>query len=574
MSTTELNITKSKLAIILIAVFSILFLLIIRWNGLSGENYRNIIKSDGIGYYNYFPAFINGDIANQKENAPFLVKLNSGRIVNKYFVGTAVAMSPFVLPVILMENNSSEITDFYSEYFQKAISIAALFYLIMGLWAFRKILILYDVEPKIIAFSLFALFFGTNLVYYALIEPSMSHVYSFAFISVFVYLVKKVSIEFNGKDFLLLTISLALIILIRPINGLIVFFVPFLFVGNKESILGLLKSNIKTIILSLLILILVLSIQSYVWHAQSGEFIVWSYGNEGFYFLSPRIFDFLFSFRKGFFLYTPLALLSIIIFAKEYYKERRVLILSLSFLILIIYFLSSWWNWYYGDSFGSRVMLEFLGVIILLFALALNKMKIKSQRITVVIASVLIFFNLFQSYQYYYQIIRPFDMTAEKYVYTLNKWGDKNRQILGGNNDIIQYHKKKPVLIINDSVDLTKNELSNYIDFEYIIQAGNLIDYKSSFIKFSCNIAIEQSNLENVYWQISYHSFKGGEYIAKQFKINEVPLSLGNSRVNNYTFRLPKPINEHDYYKLSIINYSEVEFYLSNFKIEIIGIID
>ncbi len=567
MTLNFLHNSNSKLAIIFIGIFSIIFLYIIRWNGYSGDNYQNIIKSDGIGYYNYIPSIINGDIGKQIENSSFLQKTTNDSVVNKYFIGTALVISPFVMPVYLFHSRENKTLDLYSEYYQKAISLAALFYALIGLLAFIKLLTLYKIDPKVKIFSLFALFFGTNLGYYTLIEPSMSHVYSFSFISIFLYKIKETN--FSSKlNIIVLAALLAIIVLIRPINILILFAIPFL---TSNILIKLKKYNLKSYITFFIVFSSIISIQSFIWSAQTGNLFIWPYANEGFYFSNPKVFDFLFSFRKGLFIYTPIALLSIAIFIIIHFKNTKTLLLAGVFIAIIIYALSSWWNWYYGDSFGSRVMIEFLVFFLLLFAISLNKMKLRWRQLTMIIASILILTNIFQSYQYYYQIISPYDMNYEKYRYTFCKYGNENKLILGGNNDIIQYHKSKPITILKDSVKNTDN-LSSKQSFEYIIDANKLINYKSSFLIFSCKINKLENDLSKVYWRISHKTNTTDEILLTQFKINEIPLLPNQSRINNYTYRLPKPHTITGDYKLSIVNISNNEFLISEFKIELLGI--
>jgi hypothetical protein len=140
------HITPPNKAILLIALFSMLFIWAVRWNGVSGNNYRNIIQSDGIGYYHYFEALLGeGSIDSKQENGIFLVKTKNDRVVNKYFVGTALLMSPFVMPVYLVQKALGVEINLRSEYFQKSVSIAALFYLLLGLWAMSKLLMLYNI---------------------------------------------------------------------------------------------------------------------------------------------------------------------------------------------------------------------------------------------------------------------------------------------------------------------------------------------------------------------------------------------------------------------------------------------
>ena len=54
----------------------------------------------------------------------------------------------------------------------------------------------------------------------------MSHVYSFAFISFFVYLIRKIFIEQKYLYLYLLAVIFAVIILIRPFNALVLLLLP------------------------------------------------------------------------------------------------------------------------------------------------------------------------------------------------------------------------------------------------------------------------------------------------------------------------------------------------------------
>jgi len=569
---SNLHITKSKLAIILIAIFSILFIYLIKWNGLSGQNYRNTIKSDGIGYYQYIAEILEGDLSQQKINGTFLLKTNNDRVVNKYTIGTAIMVSPFILPVYIIQKISGTSIDLYSEYYQKAYSIAALFYLIIGLIAFRKLLILYNTEAKVITFSLFAIFAGTNLAYYSLIEPSMSHIYSFSLISIFMLKIKESTFKFTRQNIFLLAIILGLIVLVRPLNIIIVLIIPFIIFDNYKAVVTQLKANLKNILIALVIFAAIISLQLFVWHIQTDQFLLWSYSNEGFYFSQPEILNFLFSLRKGAFVYTPLVLLSTIVFFFSQKFKIRFKLSALFFYTILIYILSSWWNWYYGDSFGSRVLVDYMAFFILLFALAIDKITIKWQRAIVITSSILIVLNIFQTYQYYYQIISPFDMNTEKYFYTFNKFGEENRNILGGNNDIIQYHKQEPALVLDGSIGIIEQNSNNA--FEYKISAEELMNFESSFLEFSCKINRDKDDLSNVYWRISYNDSIDNQLVKSLIKLNEIPLRAYESRTNNYTFRLPKPLNSSDYFSLKIENTTYSKFEISDFKIRVYGIIE
>jgi hypothetical protein len=85
----------------------------------------------------------------------------------------------------------------------------------------------------------------------------------------------------------------------------------------------------------------------------------YSYGDEGFFFTNPQIINGLFSYRKGWLIYTPLmifALLGILTLARR--KFQQFFIPVLIFTVANIYVVYSWWCWWYGGSFGSRPMID------------------------------------------------------------------------------------------------------------------------------------------------------------------------------------------------------------------------
>jgi hypothetical protein len=344
------------------------------------NNWNRCISSDGKGYYAYLPAiFIYHDLqynfVNSYESKYYLPenKVNftidyNSKKVNKYWLGTALLMSPFFLIAHFVSTILSLPNDGYSFIYQAMVAFAAVFYTLLGLFFIRKLLLLYYVKEIEILITLFALVFATNLFYYTVAEPSMSHVYSFFVISSFVFWTKKFYQTFKEKCFIYAIVSLAIIILIRPSNGLIVFSIPFL-AGDIQNFK---KSFIALKLLRLLpwfgLALLMIFLQLFYYKISVGNYIVYSYGSEKFNFLNPHLFEFLFSYRRGLFIYAPVLFLSILGF-KFLYKISTFQTMALAlFLFIVIYILSSWWMWYYGGGFGMRPMIDFYVFFAILLA--------------------------------------------------------------------------------------------------------------------------------------------------------------------------------------------------------------
>lgn len=393
------------------------------------EKWRGVLESDAKGYFAYLPAvFIYHDLnfgffehiekdKYYQEHIYFDYRGLNTKSVNKYYAGTALAQAPFFLSAHLITYFVGGELDGYSKYYLLSVPLAALFYHILGLWFLAGLLQLYKIKQTIIALMLLAATFGTHLFVYTLVEPGMSHVFSFAFIAGLLYYLKKFFITENTKYSYIIALLLGIVVLIRPINGLVLFFVFPLSGGwltLKSSFLRLIESH-KELIISFFIAFLVISIQLIIYKISTGSFFVYSYYGEGFNFLEPHILDILFSYKKGLFLYTPMLFLGFI--AVLFFTRIKPFFAFtwLFFFLLITYVFSSWWMWFYGGSFSSRVYVEYIPVFIVPIALFLQHMLPKFRGVIVGLIILLIAICQVQSYQYRYYDIHYIDMNKDKY---------------------------------------------------------------------------------------------------------------------------------------------------------------
>lgn len=413
----------NKLCIPLIILIVFISAKNLQWGG---NNWKGIIESDGKGYYAYLPAvFVYQDLnfsffdsveAKYKHPATFYdYRANvDGKICNKYFAGTAIAMSPFFLIAQLVSSDR----DGYSQFYFIMIGVAGIFYLWLGLYFLKKLLKCYVRNDTLINFVLILVTFATNLFYYAACEPAMSHIYSFAFVTLFIYHSKKYFLNNNFKSARAVSFLLGLIILIRPVNSLVVLLLPFIagdwgtFKRGTAYLLGTGRFALSC----LLILFLIVGIQFLIYKIQTGQFFVDTYVGENFKWLSPHPIDFLVSYKKGLFIYSPF-LLFCLFGLYTLFKQNRFVFYSVSiFFVILIYVLSSWWNWWYGGSFGSRVMVEYYAVFSILLLMFLD--KIRSQAAKMAFSAVLVVTLLlaqFQIYQYRYYHIHWEKMDQEHY---------------------------------------------------------------------------------------------------------------------------------------------------------------
>lgn len=401
----------------------------IKWGN---ERWKSLLSHDALGYYSYLPAvFIYNDLDyrfieqidvkyNQIRN-PYILKAHpdiQGGKKNRYYCGTAISLLPFFFIAHFISGIIGADQDGYSKLYLIIINVAAICYLLTGLivlFRFLKPVALTEGQKTLLLFSTV---FGTNIFYYVINEPGMSHIYSFTFVITFLYYSQQYFIYPKSKYLLILAALLGLITIIRPVNALVILLLPFT-AGNYRSLkkgLQYLIQKPTITVIGLLIFTVILIPQLLIYKHTEGVFFYYSYTGEGFNFLEPHFFDILFSYRKGLFLYTPLFFIAL--FGGYYlFKHSGFQFFSLFlFLIVLTYVLSSWWCWYYGGSFSGRPYLEFTGLFIFLLAITLKNLKPPVlNRIYVSVIILLIMVCQFQTYQYRKAYIHWSDMTKEQY---------------------------------------------------------------------------------------------------------------------------------------------------------------
>ena len=399
-----------------------------RWGG--DEKWKGIIQGDGRGYYAYLPAvFIYHDlnygfydsVETQKIKWPaYNYRLHhKGRVINKYFSGTAVMEMPFFLMAHGISYLADKPMDGYSKLYFKFIHLSGIFYFVLGLWFMSRYLAALKIKDIYILITLAVITFGTNLFYYGLFESSLSHIYSFALINMFVFYSHQFFKYQNVKLIIPLFAVVGLILLVRPINVLVLLSLPFI-AGKWENFVSGVKtlwdSKFQTLI-GVVITILLVFLQLIFYKISSGDWIIDSYNDShGFQFLNAHFFDFLISYKKGLFLYTPVYLVALSGMYFVFKESRYQFFIFFAFLIIVVYVFSSWFNWWYGGSFSSRVMVEYLPFFAFSLAMALQKIPLKPIRkgLLIILLALVVVCQI-QTRQYTRTQIHWDSMTKEKY---------------------------------------------------------------------------------------------------------------------------------------------------------------
>ena len=369
-------------------------------------NYQSELWADKSGYYVYLPALHLYDFdaarfpaeVDELTGQGFKLDSATGKVVTKYTYGVALLEAPFYFTAHFISKISGYPSDGFSVVYQKLLNLAASFY-----GSFALVLLFVVLARKwgrlIAGISCFLILFGTNLLYYIIDESGMSHVYSFFLAcGVLYWWHERKAARVSTGMAALLGIAIGLITVIRPTNLLLLAFIPLSNYQNRPAWLRQWQSVLQVRVVSFVILGAALTWlpQILYWHYLTGEFVYYSYENEGFNWLDPQILPSLFAPLNGLFLYSPLYLflgIGMVITALGGSAIGRI---NTVLFLATIYLFSSWWAWHFGCSFGGRSYIEYLSVFSLTLGELLHRMgKMKSVKWRGSLIAVLIIFTLY-----------------------------------------------------------------------------------------------------------------------------------------------------------------------------------
>jgi hypothetical protein len=410
---------------------------------MNGDRWRFAVYMDGRGYYAQLPAlliyndpscqFYSSQSAALPDSPDFL-NVVEGRSVNKYFCGEAFLQLPFFAAGHLIAKTCGYTANGYSQPYFYCFAIGAIFYFLLGLFFLWRLLEKFLFRKRVILFVCLCYAFGTNLFHYAIYEPSMSHIYSFAAVTGFLYFLRSFFLSPSRKAILLSATALGIVALLRPVNLVVLLALPVM-AGDWENVktgFAWIRKNFSFFLFSILAFLLVCSVQLWIYYWETGHFFIWSYQNEGFDFSHPHFFGTLFSFEKGLFIYMPLIFISLFGFLVIARRSRYLLVSFLPLIAMIVWIVSAWHEWRYGYSFGLRAYVDYYALAALSMAFLVD--YVLSKKILFVFTSLvcLMLVTLYgiQEYQFTHSIIHPGAMNKKNYWLVFLKTSEKYRDTI------------------------------------------------------------------------------------------------------------------------------------------------
>ncbi|GAB4425842.1 MAG: hypothetical protein OHK0039_43700 [Bacteroidia bacterium] len=350
-----------------------LLALYIAFHWHNGDNI-NRIWSDSEGYYMYLPAlFINGGFEGLMVLTPgqFGMYPGTNKVFTRYTCGVAIMELPFFLLAHLITTLGLFHTKHptgYSSAYSDAIIVAAVAYVMLALELLRRML-LRHYSPRVVFATVLALWLGTNLYYYTVAEVGMSHAFSFALFVFVLYLTPRLYAAPTPGRALLMGLLLGLVVLIRPTNVLLGLYVLGYDLYTRADLRArwdFIWRHLHPLWLMVPAALAVAVPQLLYWHHLSGDWVIYSYGEAGFDFLTrPRLLRLLLDIRNGWLLFTPMMWIALTGLVALCWQNRHNAQITAWVLALVTYLFASWAFWWFGGAFGHRCYVEYYALLAL-----------------------------------------------------------------------------------------------------------------------------------------------------------------------------------------------------------------
>lgn len=567
--------TRSNIALAGIAACGFVMLCTMVWHKAQGP--LNLVDGDGRDYYSYLVSiFIDHNLGHQDITLPYINNTPTGT-VNVHTIGVSLLLLPFFGMGYAWAGLFHYEVNGFSGPFQVMLSMGALFYMVLGLWYIKKLLAAMGFKDGLVTVILTLVFLGTNLLNYGLNEPSMSHVYSFALIAAFLYYTRQLMQAQTPKYLYRSALVFGLIMLVRPVNAIALFIVPFWATSFGDFISTLQRIfSPKKLAFSILITSGVLSIQCITWLVQNGRLFQWTQKDDGFYFLNPHPFLMLFGFNSGFFIYTPLCLfllLGLIPLFRENAYRLTVLVL---FLTGLFYLFSSHWAYTYFDGLGIRPMVEYYAVFALTGAYLLRDLPGIKKLAASVVLVLCVCLNLVYCYQFKAGILPPSSMNYDKFKYIFLKTDAGYANALGGCMDPAPFTKHVPAASYSHHDDFAHDPKGcyTYNDHEYGVE------YRVPGLKFSSNkvyvkvsLKRKEASLRSSSGSMVAFNLQSPDHTCKHFqacKLNDAPAeTCCEWKQYDYAVILNADFRAEDSLTVFVWNRDKQPFEVDDFKVEI-----
>ncbi|MFH2085497.1 MAG: hypothetical protein ABII21_01785 [bacterium] len=347
---------------------------------------KHALYGDGNGYYATSLSLLTGGTFNSQSVLDYLKNFQGKDYVfsrvfwdtdhNPYSIGTSLFWLPGLALVSVFSGNP------YNLIHELVPGVTGILLILGGLYFIERYLLSFF-SPRTVFFTILSLYLGSNLFYYSSFEPALSHQPAFFLIAFLLYWTHNFS--YSKLNLISLGFLFGLLHITRIADTLLL--IPIFFTLKLD-----LKKLVFITLGGLVAILPQLSVQFYSYGSLLRNFYVTESPNVWSFNLR-NVVNYLFSYQKGLFIWSPVYLLGV-------YGLFKLQKLPMLVSILSLWLLGSFWSASSSMTAGFGQRLSFAAIPY--FALGIvhiyEKVKINSQ---IYLTSLFIAWNVFLTYGFY-----------------------------------------------------------------------------------------------------------------------------------------------------------------------------
>ena len=323
---------------------------------------------DPLGYYQWLPSVL---IDHHVDKMYWTYQMDDGRYLSLFSFGVAILQLPFFLLGHLWANAFGYPENGFSSPYGVAQLIGIACYAGSGcVLAYRIARRFSTTESALLA--VLSLFAASNLFFYCVYDPTMSHVYSFFLVGLLSYCTLRLldgpSAAHRPVHAALFLLSASLTVLVRQLNILVLLFPLVMAWRSPGGIRGFARAlfaNRSVAIIASVLAITPWLLQMLYWHHAVGEFLTFTYGKKGETFEFDKMVPGMVvtSVRNGWFVYSPLAIPLVVWLLVHAWRDTPAARAILLVVVLVWLFYSAWWCWWLGTGYGHRGFVDLYALL-------------------------------------------------------------------------------------------------------------------------------------------------------------------------------------------------------------------
>jgi hypothetical protein len=518
------------------------------------ENSRTeaTLSWDVSGYYLYLPAFFIYHDLNHCAFADSLIRKYyptpdyqqafkhepSGNMVMKYAMGQAVSMTPFFLLGHAWASMSDTYPpDGFSFPYQFSIGAGMFLYALLGLFLLRRLLRRFFSDWAV-ALVLIGLVFGSNYLNYSSVDQAMTHSPLFTIYTLLLTAVLYFYDRPGWGSACAIGGLCGLATLTRP-TEIISLLIPLAWGlyswSDMRGRLVFLGKHWRLVLGAAFCFVAVAGLQPLYWKSVTGEWLVYSYQDQGFDWLHPHIGDFTFSYKCGWLRYSPMLLFAVAgLWAFTRRREHTWAVMG--YLLLHFYITTAWSIWDYGGTAG-RAMIQSYPVLAFPLAALIDRLPEKKWygRVFYPLYVLFIYLNIWWTHNAHRGHVQVLDVTRPYYWRTVGRWSitENDRKLLDTRYSFASEPVEPRMLYENSfETDTSKNAVQTPDGRK--IRVGGPLEFSPEFNVFKSDAV---KKWVRVYADIHCRDKEWDIWKQQMFTLR---FHLGDQTVATYALRVPR----------------------------------